>query len=243
MELRSCEGLLTAHQPNLFPRLKVLHKIVQADCWVILDDVQFVPREWQNRVRASFLLQPDLTFWITIPVGQSPRYRSTISGIKICNYLEARRKILRSIECSYRRSPYWTWIDEYLKAVLTEKPISGLREVAVRSAVQCLARLEIRTNYVFSSTLKAKGKGSLRLVDICKKMKATNYLSGSGGKSYIDENAFRKAGISLYWQQWHIEPNMNGSCVRWRNITFIDFVARFGPDRLRDHLLNSPGIR
>lgn len=38
------------HQPNFLPRIKVLIKIMLSDVWVIYDNVQYVRREWQNRV-------------------------------------------------------------------------------------------------------------------------------------------------------------------------------------------------
>ena len=43
-------GLLYAiHQPNFLPRLSTLAKVCAADIWVILDDVQFSRRDYQNR--------------------------------------------------------------------------------------------------------------------------------------------------------------------------------------------------
>jgi hypothetical protein len=61
-------GLTCAiHQPNFFPRLSTLAKLYAADVWVILDDVQFSRRDYQN----CRYLPPAGTAlparWLTVP--------------------------------------------------------------------------------------------------------------------------------------------------------------------------------
>jgi hypothetical protein len=34
------------HQPNLFPRTSTVAKLLAADVWVVLDDVQFYARDY-----------------------------------------------------------------------------------------------------------------------------------------------------------------------------------------------------
>ena len=48
---RSRGPLCAIHQPNLFPRPSTLAKLFAADIWIALDDVQFVRRDYQHRVR------------------------------------------------------------------------------------------------------------------------------------------------------------------------------------------------
>ncbi|CAN3978238.1 WbqC family protein [Kitasatospora purpeofusca] len=43
------------HQPNLLPRLSVLAKILAADVWVVLDDVQHARRDYQHHARLGAL--------------------------------------------------------------------------------------------------------------------------------------------------------------------------------------------
>ena len=40
-------------------------------------------------------------------------------------------------------------------------------------------------------------KRSERLLDICKKFKATNYLSGPSGRNYLDFNIFKEENIKV----------------------------------------------
>ena len=45
--------VLAAHQPNFLPWLGLLHKVGQADVWVLADDVQYSRGSLTNRKPAS----------------------------------------------------------------------------------------------------------------------------------------------------------------------------------------------
>ena len=49
----------------------------------------------------------------------------------------------------------------------------------------------INTPILFSSMFNISTSGSQRLADICFKVNATEYLSGLGGKKYLDESKFK----------------------------------------------------
>ena len=55
-----------------------------------------------------------------------------------------------------------------------------------------------------SSTLNINTKGTQRLVDICKKVNATEYLSGQGGKDYLDVSLFENEKIKIIYHK----PNL-----------------------------------
>ena len=51
-------------------------------------------------------------------------------------------------------------------------------------------QLNIKHNLIFSSDLSINSTGTQRLVDICKEVGATEYISGIGGKSYLEHDLF-----------------------------------------------------
>ena len=59
--------------------------------------------------------------------------------------------------------------------------------------------LNINTKIVFDypTTLK----GTSRLVELCKKYKATEYISGIGAKSYLQPELFEKENIKVTYQK------------------------------------------
>ena len=41
--------ILTGHQPTYLPWLGLFNKISNSDCFVLFDNVQYLPKEWMNR--------------------------------------------------------------------------------------------------------------------------------------------------------------------------------------------------
>jgi hypothetical protein len=59
--------IVTVHQPHFVPWLGYLHRMVQADLFIILDHVQFERRNYQNRTMIRFDCEAR---WLTVPVEQ-----------------------------------------------------------------------------------------------------------------------------------------------------------------------------
>src|SRR5688500_306398 len=74
---------VATHQPNLFPRLKVLQKLASADVWIVLDNVQYCPREWQNRARIVVAHGSSSSFWLTTPVSRSKGRDTLIQDVAV----------------------------------------------------------------------------------------------------------------------------------------------------------------
>lgn len=70
-------GLCAVHQPNFLPRLTTPAKLFAADCWIVLDDVQFARRDYQHRARLADLDDPARQRWLTIPT-HLPQGRPTL---------------------------------------------------------------------------------------------------------------------------------------------------------------------
>ena len=57
--------------------------------------------------------------------------------------------------------------------------------------------LDITTPIYRSSELNISGKSSELIINICKKLDASHYISGFGGENYLDEDYFIKNNIKL----------------------------------------------
>src|SRR5579862_7829877 len=56
---------VAAHQPHTYPWLGYLHKIAEADLFVVMDDLQFEAQNFQNRNRIKV---NNGTAWLTVPL-------------------------------------------------------------------------------------------------------------------------------------------------------------------------------
>ena len=73
-------------------------------------------------------------------------------------------------------------------------------------------------------------------------MGAETYISGIGGKQYLDEKLFKNENINLEYQNYtpiYYEQNLSKSFIE--NLSVIDLLANVGPDSgklLKTHLTN-----
>jgi hypothetical protein len=65
-----------------------------------------------------------------------------------------------------------------------------------------LAYLEIKTIIRDSSEFELPGDRNDRLVEICKSLGASEYISGPAAKVYLDENKFEQSGISVRYMDY-----------------------------------------
>ena len=90
--------------------------------------------------------------------------------------------------------------------------------------------LEIKTKTIRSSELKIKSKSSQRLLEICKKLGGTTYISGSGGKNYLDEKIFEEEGIKVLYEKFQ-HPTYHQMFNRFiPNMSIIDLLFNEGPN-------------
>lgn len=68
----------------------------------------------------------------------------------------------------------------------------------------------VRMNTLVSSSLGAQGERGDRVLDICKRVKATKYLSGQTGAAYLDREAFAQAGIAIEVQSFEMPRYREG---------------------------------
>jgi hypothetical protein len=231
---------IVIHQPNLFPRLKVLKKIASADIWVIFDDVQFVKREWQNRTKLRLLNQPSHQYWLTVPVNCPSGQHTLIKNVVLAEPNRFYAKLVKTFQYTYGDSKHWNWINSYLN-ICIESKYEHLSEFCTNSTMLCFQMLNIESKHVNSSFLDVPGKSTDKLAGICKLLNGNIYISGSGGHNYLDLKLMHLADIQVEWQNWTepVTKDYKYSNLSWRNYCFLDYLARFGPEETKKHLINS----
>ena len=84
------------------------------------------------------------------------------------------------------------------------------------------------------------GQPTERLVKVCKKLGADTYISGIGGKRYLDEKLFEKNEITLKYQNYDpIRYVQHTSKSFIPNLSIIDLLFNEGTDRSQEILKNS----
>lgn len=196
------EKVVAIHQPNFFPWLGYFNKIARADLFLVMDNVQF-PRTgkgtWVNRVK---LIVNKQAAWVTMPVVRAHSGVRCISEMRISDATPWRAKLLKTIQMSYSRAPFFEVVFPFL-AKLTNNTTDYLAEYNL-SAIRSLAEaLGLQTSkLILGSTLNVAGSATDLLISMVKAVEGTAYLCGGGAAGYQEDEKFAEAGIELIYQNF-----------------------------------------
>lgn len=190
--------IISVHQPQYLPWLGYFDKIMKSDIFVFLDNVQYKKREFQNRNK---IRTKNGWLWLTIPVVTKERYYQKISEVEIDNTQHWQKEHWETIKMYYHQAKYFQNYKDFFEKIYSSKwdKLSSLNVEIIKYLLECL---EIRTPIYFESELGLSGEATERIINICKKFKADTYLSGIGGKDYLDESRFDLENIKLVYQDF-----------------------------------------
>lgn len=190
--------ILSAHQPQYIPWLGYFDKVDKSDIFVLLDNVQYKPREYQNRNKIRTKLG---WMWLTMPVISKGLGRQKISQVKIDNNSPWQKKHWESLKRSYNRAPFFKEYYGFFENTYST-PWEKLIDLNAHIIKYLLKELKIETPLYYESEIGTLALATERIIELCKKLKANTYLSGIGGKDYLEEEKFSKAGIKLVYQNF-----------------------------------------
>jgi hypothetical protein len=224
--------LVAAHQPIFMPWLGYLDKMHQADLFIIMDDVQFARRDYQNRTRIRL---GDMAHWLTVPVQQHSQQE--IINEKLIDYPAIQsdsgwmRGIGKTLDQAYRRAPFFAEYGPVLQEILDFR---WPRLLDLNLALLAVLRdaYGIRTPLVFSSDLNVGGSKSSLILNLCKAVGADSYLAGMGGsRYYLDRPVFAERGVEIVWQEFqHPVYPQCGKADFLPGLSAIDLLFNQGPE-------------
>ena len=168
-------------QPTYLPWCGYFDLIDQVDTFVILDNVQFEKRSWQHRNRIK---TPTGLQWLTVPVLVHGRFQQRINEVEICEPGFARKHV-RSITCNYSGAPYLKTYLAPSAEILGCDANRRLAELNFRVLQWLGSAFGVRGNFVCASELRAAGRRTELLANICVELGATEYLSPLGSAEYL----------------------------------------------------------
>jgi hypothetical protein len=214
------------HQPQYLPYLGFFHKLQNCEVFVLLDDVQFSKGGFQNRNRIK---SSEGWQWLTVPVLH--RGKQTIREVELNDTVPWRRKHWSALVSNYSRAPHFERYVEDLQRIfaIEWKHLGSLNEALMEWATNSLG---IETIVKRSSEIPHSGTSSDRLIELCRAVDADRYLSGPGGRDYMDLEAFQLAGIEIAWQEFSLPsyPQQFPESGFVENLSVVDALFNCGPD-------------
>lgn len=230
--------ICSIHQPNYIPYLWLFNKIYLSDIFVFYDNAQYTKWDYHNRNKIKW---PNWEILLSLPVKVSLGQKInevTFNG-------EILQKHRQTIEQSYKRAPYFSDYAEIIKANIYENPernIAKFNIAMIRFLCQLLWINKTKFIVLSEELPLLQTKSTEALVDICSFLKVDTYLSGAGGKGYIEKEYFEKKNINLKFQNFE-HPQYHqlwGDFIPYMSILdlifnewpkSIDFISKDGIER------------
>jgi len=218
------------HQPHFLPWLGYLHRMAQAELFVLLDHVQFERRNYQNRTQIRLDGKPH---WLTVPVVQRSQ-KERIVEKEIDNRLDGSKwwgdSHFATLRHAYRDAGFFGTYAPAIKRLLETR---HAKLVDINQAGLDLLRdaFGIRTPLARSSELGVEGARGDLILDICRKVGASTLIAGMGGsRGYLDIDAFAQAGVKIEFHQFqHPEYPQCGPQPFMPGLSAIDMLFNRGP--------------
>lgn len=193
-------------QPYLFPYLGYYQLANAVDKFVFYDDVTFIKGGYINR---NNILSNGKAQRFTIPVPG-------ISSNTLINELRFDKnvkKILKTIEQGYKKSPYYKDVFPIIESVLNDENRS-VQHVCAKSILLVFEYLGIQTDFYFSSELDYNRSLSAadKLIAMADVLKSKSYINSPGGKSLYDKEYFLEKNVKLSFieiEQYEYTQNTN----------------------------------
>lgn len=211
-------------QPCYLPWKGYVDLIHSVDHFVFFDDVQYPrARTWRNRNQIIVNRTPK---WINVPVEKSP-WHLKINEVRIREpFAEAHWQLMTQ---GYRQAKFFSgYADEIKRLLLLEAEL--LADLTIIQTRELCRLLGIRTPMSRSSELGIHGlhKTDL-LVEICRRLAATEYISGPSAKDYIEPGKFADAGIQLTYFTYSYPEYPQLSETFTHQVSVVDMLFNIGP--------------
>jgi len=180
-------------QSNYIPWKGYFDLINLADEFVIYDDMQFTRRDWRSRNKIK---TPQGLHWLTVPVQVKGKFNQKIKDTEIAEEDWAEQH-WKTIKQNYAATPYFQQFKEPFEAIYLGKKFRLLSELNHALIVTVCSALGIKPSIRWSSEFDLAEDRTQRLVDICKTLGGTRYITGPAAKAYMDESMFAAAGVAL----------------------------------------------
>ena len=222
-------------QPTYLPYLGYFDLIAQADVLVLLDDVQFERKSWQQKNR--ILAPGGGEAMLSVPVRKQP-LQTLIRDIEIDEDKPWRSEHLAAIEAAYRGGPGFDEGWAFANDTIANGPRERLCDLTCATIEQAARHLGLNSKMVRASALGCGGRRSEHVLALCRALKGDVYVSPRGAADYMAaDHVFADAGLPVRYRSYvPIAYPQADDAVFTPYLAFIDAVMNLGWTGLSDHL-------
>ncbi len=214
-------------QSNYVPWKGYFDVINMVDEFILFDTAQYTRRDWRNRNRIKTHAGPA---WLTIPVVVKGRYLQTIKETEISDPSWNERH-WKTLVHNYALAPHFDAYRARFEELYLGCKENLLSRINYRFLVAICEILGIKTHLSWSMDHPQIQGKTERLVEWCKDLNATEYLSGPAAKGYLDEGLFAEVGITLRYMDYSGYPEYRQLYPPFDHaVSILDLIFSEGPN-------------
>jgi hypothetical protein len=164
-----------------------------------------------------------------VPTLTKGKYKQAIIDTHINNDIPWQKKHWHSIYLNYKKAAYFKKYSDFFEEFYRKRweKFSDLSTFAIRYIAEILG---IKTKIVKCSDFMLNSHRTDLIIDVCKKVGADTFLSGSHGKDYLEEERFKENNIKIVYQNFK-HPNYKQLRKPFiENMSIIDLIFNEGED-------------
>jgi hypothetical protein len=221
-------------QSNYLPWKGYFDIIHDADVFCFYDEVKYTKNDWRNRNR---IYDSHGLHWLTIPIyKEAVKQKISEVSFKDPAWQDAHYTVLQN---TYRKAPYYTQLEGLMEKWYRQKGWQKLSEMNQALIKDISSFLGIRTKFVNSADYQLQGDRVERLINLLKKLGATEYISGPAARNYLtgSEDLFRSAGIGLTYKDYRGYPEYRQLGDSFEPyVSIADMIANISIDQIPWHI-------
>lgn len=207
-------------QPTYLPWVGYFDLIKRSNVFVFLNDVQFSKQSWQVKNK---IYSQGKELLLTVPIKKT-KLATTIDQIIIDQSKPWKKKHLKSIYYSYIKSEYFKEVYPIVEQLLLQEN-NSLAEFNMEIIKTISSKLFGQKEFIDSRSIEINSKDKLdRIVQICKKVNAKQYLSPAGSMGYLEsmnyKEIFSEASLDFVTQKYIPIPYQQMS-----SSTFLPYLS------------------
>jgi hypothetical protein len=215
-------------QSNYIPWKGYFDLINMVDEFILYDDVQYTKKDWRNRNKIKTI---NGLMWLTIPVKTRGKYHQKIKDTVI-DYPMWNKKHWHSIASNLSKAKYFRTYKDIFEELYLGSCEKYLSQVNFKFLTAICDILGITTKISWSMDYHLYEKGKTeRVIELCKQIGATIYISGPTAKPYTDEEKLQSEGIKLQYINYSRYSEYNQLFPPFEHqVSIIDLILNTGPD-------------
>ncbi len=215
-------------QPTYLPWIGYFDLMAQSEVFVLMDDVQFVKKSWQNRNRIK---SQSGDLMLTVPIVTAGRRYQSIAETEIDAKQPWAAKHYRSIELSYAKAPY---AGEYLPVLegIYRRPWKMLLELNTALIDFLRQAIGIMPCVRLASTISCRQERNEHNIDLCRACGGDLLYDAGGAADVIDAAVLEKEGIRVVFQTYEHPQYRQLHGPFLSHLSALDLLMNEGPRSL-----------